>query len=247
MNYYLYPESNLALRDITAPAFNLEELNWTIPLSFNFTFPNIESTPRISNTSVNEYNSTIMEDKSVFPVMQCYTPYQYPLIVDNSEAMTLKLQPNSHEAPLSVKPDKQLSNADHSDLCIVAQSLRDRKKWGELKDYISETCYPSKDHSILQTFFYESVYETYKIERSLKRLTPPQRYRLRKTNPLPSTICSTKFRSNNHLDDNARALLEAVFKRNRFPSPEVVENLVANTGLSAKQVKNYFKNNRSRK
>ena len=191
-----------------------------------------------------------MEDKSVFSVMQCYTPYQYPLLCDKSEAMTLKLQPNapnSHEAPLSVLPDKQLSNADHSDLCIVAQSLRERKKWEELKDYISETCFPSKDHSVLQTFFYESVYETYKIERSLKRLTPPQRYRLRKTYPLPSTICGTEFRSNNHLDDNARALLEAVFKRNRFPNPEVVENLVANTGLSAKQVKNYFKNNRSRK
>ena len=262
MTYYLYPESNLALQDINAPVFDLEELNWTIPLSFNFTFPDKESTPHISTTSTNEAytpkeaNSKILEDSSVFSVMQCYTPYQYPLPGDNSEVMTLQPNtPQSPKAPVSVTSYKKSSNADqqdlclvaHSDLFLVAQSLRDRKKWGELKDYISETCFPGTDHSVLQTFFYESVYETYKIERGLKRLTPPQRYRLRKTYPLPSTICSTKFRSNNHLDDNARALLEAVFKRNRFPSPEVVKKLVANTGLSAKQVKNYFKNNRSRK
>ena len=255
MNYYLYPESNLALQDITSPAFDFEELNWTIPLSFNFTFPDKESTPLITTSSANEAytpkesNSKIMEDSSVLSVMQCYSPYQYPF-GDNSGAMTLRLQPNtpnSPKAPLSALPYKEPSNTDHSDLCLVAQSLRDSKKWEELKDFISETCFPGTDHSVLQTFFYESVYETYKIERGLKRLTPPQRYRLRKTNPLPSTICSTKFRSNNHLDDDARALLEAVFKRNRFPSPEVVENLVANTRLSAKQVKNYFKNNRSRK
>ena len=238
MTYYLYPESNLAMQDIIAPAFDLEELNWTIPLSFNFTFPDKESTPHISTTSANEAytpkeaNSKIMEDSSDLSVMQCYTPYKYPLLCDTSEAMTLQPNaPHSPKAPLSVTSYIDPSNTDHSDLCLVAQSLRDRKKWGELKEYISETCFPSIDHSVLQTFFYESV----------------QRYRLRKTNPLPSKICSTKFRSNNHLDDNARALLEAVFKRNRFPSPEVVENLVANTGLSAKQVKNYFKNNRSRK
>ena len=254
MTYYLYPESNLAMQDIIAPAFDLEELNWTIPLSFNFTFPDKESTPHISTTSANEAytpkeaNSKIMEDSSDLSVMQCYTPYQYPLLGDTSEAMTLQPNaPHSPKAPLSVTSYIEPLNTDHSDLCLVAQSLRDRKKWGELKEYISETCFPSIDHSVLQTFFYESVYETYKIERGLRRLTPPQRYRLRKTNPLPSTICSTKFRSNNHLDDNARALLEAVFKRNIFPSREVVENLVANTGLSAKQVKNYFKNNRSRK
>ena len=248
MTYYLYPESNLALRDINAAVFDLEELNWTIPLSFNFTFPDKESTLTNEAYTPKEANSNIMEDSSVFSVMQCYTPYQYPLPGDNSEAMTLQANtPHSPKAPVSVTSYNEPSNADQQDLCLVAQSLRDRKKWEELKDYISETCFPGTDHSVLQTFFYESVYETYKIERGLKRLTPPQRYRLRKTYPLPSTICSTKFRSNNHLDDNARALLEAVFKRNRFPSPEVVKKLVANTGLSAKQVKNYFKNNRSRK
>ena len=258
MTYFSYPESYL--QSITAPAFDFGELNWTIPLSFNFTFPAKESATHITYTSAVATFSAVtcyppedsftrvqsnpdITDNSVLSYSPLTHDY-YPLACEVNDALTSNLTP---VIPPCGTSNKQPSYADLSDKCLVAQSLRDQKKWEELKDYISETCFTVSDHSFLQNFFYEAVYEIYKIERGLKRLTPPQRYRLRKTNPLPSTICSTKFKSNNHLDDNARSQLESVFKKYRFPTPEIVQNLVENTGLSAKQVKNYFKNNRSRK
>ena len=243
LNYsYLVP---FPMEYCPTPSITIEDPAWTIPLSFNFTFPEYDKeltaqlyTPLVESYSfVTDSSTDSCSDSCAASLVNVSTPMVSPLAIH-------KIAPEASPCGTSYK---QPSHADISDKCLVAQSLRERKKWEELKYYISETSFAVSDHSFLQNFFYEAVYEIYKIERGLKRLTPPQRYRLRKTNPLPSSICSTKFRSNNHLDDNARSLLESVFKKNRFPSPEMVQNLVENTGLSAKQVKNYFKNNRSRK
>ena len=154
------------------PSGTIEEPAWTIPLSFNFTFPEYDKelsaqfyTPLVESYSFATDSSTDSSTDS------CEAS-----LVKASTPIVSRLSPKASSCGTSYQ---QPSKADLSDKCLVAQSLRERKKWEELKDYISETCFPVSDHSFLQNFFYEAIYEIYKIERDVKRLTPPQRYRLK--------------------------------------------------------------------
>lgn len=77
-------------------------------------------------------------------------------------------------------------------------------------------------------------------------LTPPQRYRIRKSHPLPKSLSATKFAANNYFDEEIRGVLDGYFARSKYPISEDLVDMMAKTGLRANQIKNYFKNKRSR-
>ena len=225
--------------------------SWTIPLSFDFTFPELElpslcqdipkSAPNIFAVPVME---TFTGPQDSFPNLPFLTPL--PGNPDMSNTILFPL-PSSYRSPV---PSRSSSSSplstNLSDQGITAQSLYDEQQYDELKSYLSVTYFPSSDHPHLQKLFYNSLYELYKISSGKRHLIPTTKYRLRKSNPLPSTISSVKFQSNNHFDDNVKSILLSVFKKERTPSQDTIQMLSENTGLTERQIRNFFKNKRSR-
>nr|ADO22647.1 SIX class homeobox transcription factor SIX59e [Mnemiopsis leidyi] len=213
-------------------------LAWTIPLSFNFTFPEQELPANPCTAEV-----------STVPVMETFTAPSDTSEYNNPDIDTCSLSPpNSPEtSPTSTPTSSPNTNStDLSDQAITAQTLYEQKEFDELVTYLSSTYFPSSDHAHLQSLYYNSLYELHMISTGKRRLEPSHKYKLRRSNPLPSTISSVKFRTNNHFDDNVKSLLLAVFKRERTPSPDTIQTLSDKTGLTERQIRNFFKNKRSR-
>ncbi|XP_063688439.1 homeobox protein ceh-34-like [Bolinopsis microptera] len=226
-------------------------LSWTIPLSFNFTFPELELPSQCRD------NSTCPTNIFTVPAMETFTGSD----TSSSEVLThlpanpavdMSILPplkSSHRSPCpspSTSPASSPTSTNLSDQAITAQSLYDEQQFDELKSYLSVSYFPSSDHPHLQKLYYNSLYELYKISSGKRHLIPTTKYRLRKSNPLPSTISSVKFQSNNHFDDNVKSLLLSVFKKERTPSQETIQMLSENTGLTERQIRNFFKNKRCR-
>ena len=77
-------------------------------------------------------------------------------------------------------------------------------------------------------------------------MTPAQRYRIRRNNPLPKTLSATKFTANNYFDDDTKAILDMFYAKSKYPLVDDCEVIMARTGLKMNQIKTYFKNKRSR-
>ena len=229
--------------------------SWTIPLSFDFTFPELE----LPSPCQDIHNCT----PSIFtvPVIVTFTgpqdslpnlPFLTHLPVPGNSDMSnpiLPPPPISYRSPVPSRSSSSSSSplsTNLSDQAITAQSLYDEQQYDELKSYLSVTYFPSSDHPHLQKLFYNSLYELYKISSGKRHLIPTTKYRLRKSNPLPSTISSVKFQSNNHFDDNVKSILLSVFKKEKTPSQDTIQMLSENTGLTERQIRNFFKNKRSR-
>ena len=128
-----------------------------------------------------------------------------------------------------------------------AQSLFLSCKWSKLGRHLDSGTFSPEDHPHLQSMWFASLYETYKNNRRLKFLTPAQRYRIRRGNPLPASLASTKFSANKFFDDEKRAVMDKYFnEKSKYVLPGDGKDLVVNTGLRLQQIKNYFKNKRSR-
>ena len=229
-------QDTISLEDLPhPPPVSPFYLSWTIPLSFNFTFPDQEL-PTHSCTA----------ETSSVPVMETFTvTSDAHLSINKLDILT---PPTSPETTPTSSPASSPANSNThlSDQANTAQTMFDQQQYDELVTYLSTTYFPSSDHSHLQTLYYNSFYELHKISTGRRRLEPSQKYRLRKSNPLPSTISSVKFKSNNHFDDETRSLLMEVFRTNRTPFPETIQTLSEHTGLTERQIRNFFKNKRSR-
>ncbi|XP_063688393.1 homeobox protein SIX5-like [Bolinopsis microptera] len=260
METFTYPsyQDLTSLCDIPVPAplpVSPFYLSWTIPLSFNFTFPemelpsrcqdNLNCTPNMFTVSVME-TFTGSENPPPNKPSQIHLPEKFYADMSDLPPLTSSYRSPVPSPTSSPASSPSTTNLNLSDQAITAQSLFEEKQYAELKSYLSVTYFPSSDHPHLQKLYYNSLYELYKISSGKRHLMPTTKYRLRKSNPLPSTISSVKFQSNNHFDDNARSLLLAVFKRERTPSQETISSLRENTGLTEKQIRNFFKNKRSR-
>ena len=225
--------------------------SWSIPLSFDFSFPELElpsscqylvnsspgfsTVPALETFTGSDHVITVCQDP--LPTLPKLTHFPDNLKVDNFQPA-----PTPPPSPLPSVP----SPTGLSDQSVTAQCLYDEEQYDDVLSYLETTYFPSSDHSFLQNIYYCSLYELYKISSGKQHLIPSQKYRLRKTNPLPSSISAVKFKSNNQFDDNVKSLLLAVFKRERTPSQETIQMLNENTGLSEKQIRNFFKNKRSR-
>ena len=245
-NTYIEPLPNNYYSDINESSYitdqPIEELSWTIPPSFSFSFPDKQTSTQVTQATAKMiFTDTPSCDSTL-------TSHSCPIISPCGTPSTQQ-SANPTEPPKSggtSSTHQSIHPTDLSKRCLSAISLRDRKQWQELKDYITDTCFPTSEHSLLQNLFYEAVYEMYKERRKLQTLTPPQRYKMRKSNPLPPTISSVLFSANNHFDDKTKSILEAAFKKNRTPCPVTVAELSDDTGLSHKQIVNFFRLKRNR-
>ncbi|XP_063689937.1 homeobox protein SIX5-like [Bolinopsis microptera] len=226
--------------------------SWSIPLSFDFSFPELElpsscqylvnSSPGLATIPALEtFTGSVCQDS--LPTLPKLTHFPDTLKVDISLPATTIHGPTPPPSPL---PTPVPSPTGLSDQSVTAQCLYDEGQYDDVLSYLETTYFPSSDHSFLQNIYYCSLYELFKISSGKQHLIPSQKYRLRKTNPLPSSISAVKFKSNNQFDDKVKSLLLAVFKRERTPSQETIQMLTENTGLSEKQIRNFFKNKRSR-
>ena len=230
-------QDNMSLDDLPhPPPVSPFYLAWTIPLSFNFTFPDQELPTHTCTAEI-----------PAVPAMETFAATSdTQLDINKLDILTPPTSPETTPTSSPASSPTNNTNTHFSDQANTAQTLYDQQQYDELVTYLSTTYFPSSDHSHLQTLYYNSLYELHKISTGKLRLEPSQKYRLRKSNPLPSTISSVKFRSNNHFDDETRSLLMEVFRTNRTPSPETIQTLSEQTGLTERQIRNFFKNKRSR-
>ena len=129
----------------------------------------------------------------------------------------------------------------------VADCLSSSEQWDDLLNYITTSSFSTSEHAALQKMWFNAVYEIHIKTKNLKKhLTPAVKYRLRKTNPIPASISSVQPSTNNYFTAEAKHLMETVFNVNKRPDPETVKMLSQQTGLTAKQIRNFFKNKRSR-
>ena len=124
----------------------------------------------------------------------------------------------------------------------TANELYLAEQWKDIQTYIATTSFPQPEHQSLQKMWLNSVYEVYRKKKT--KLTPADRYRLRKQQPVPVNILSPV--TNNHFTAEVRSSMEQVFHVNSRPVPETVKMLVETTGLTAKQIRNFFYNKRQR-
>ncbi|KAL5265979.1 hypothetical protein ACHWQZ_G006574 [Mnemiopsis leidyi] len=171
--------------------------------------------------------------------------------------------PATEPAPVKSKPTRpsqprrrRTSKADEipiledpSSEYKIAEELCSSEQWDDLLTYISTSSFNQAEHPALQKLWFNAVYESYiltKVPEKQKHLTPAVKYRLRKQNPVPVSISSTAPCTNNYFSQEVRSTLDAAFNLNNRPTPEMVKILREQTGLTAKQIRNYFKNKRSR-
>ena len=131
----------------------------------------------------------------------------------------------------------------------IAEELSSSEQWDDVLAYITTTSFNPTEHPSLQKMWFNAVYETYalnKMPANQKHLTPAVKYRLRKQNPVPVSISSIVPCTNNYFSQEVKAALDDAFNYNNRPTPEMVKVLMERTGLTAKQIRNYFKNKRSR-
>ena len=138
------------------------------------------------------------------------------------------------------------SPSDPSIQYQTAQSLSDSSSWKQLKDHITSSCFPSSEHPSLQQMWFSAVYTLYQETKRLKRVSPSTKYQIRKQHPVPVSIFSVAPATNNYFSPSSRSRMEEVFRVIRHPDPRLVEQLMSETGLTAKQIRNFFKNKRSR-
>lgn len=129
----------------------------------------------------------------------------------------------------------------------IAICLTSSRMWGDLLTHISVSSFPPSEHPSLQKLWFSAVYSQH-IETKKKptHLSPAIKYRLRKQNPIPASISSVNPSTNNYFSKEVKSVLEGVFLVDKRPNPETVRVLCDRTGLTAKQIRNFFKNKRSR-
>lgn len=129
---------------------------------------------------------------------------------------------------------------------LPAYYLFQKQDWQELYHYLSNREFPPEYHPRLQELWFNGHYEEYRSSRGISTLSPHQKYRIRSRNPLPLSLSSIKFRSNNNFSSRVRALLNKYFQKSPYVSSSDLEVLCEKTELSSQQIKNYFKNKRTR-
>ena len=131
-------------------------------------------------------------------------------------------------------------------LALPAYYLFQKQEWQELYHYLSNTDFPSEYHPRLQELWFSAHYENYRTARGITSLNPSQKYRIRFRNPLPQSLSSVKFKSNNNFSSRVKALLDKYFEISPYVSGSELDDLSEKTELSTQQIKNYFKNKRTR-
>ncbi|KAI6213372.1 Homeobox domain-containing protein [Aphelenchoides besseyi] len=104
--------------------------------------------------------------------------------------------------------------------------------------------FSQSSHQHLQQLWWEARYrESQKIRG--RNLGPVDKYRVRKKHPLPNTIWDGEQKTHCFKERTRKALREHYLK-DPYPNPAMKKELATQTGLTAMQVGNWFKNRRQR-
>lgn len=144
----------------------------------------------------------------------------------------------------TIPPSSELLRGNETLLKAQALVAFHREEFKELYAILESHDFHPSNHGFLQDLYLKARYK--EAERSRGRsLGAVDKYRLRKKFPLPKTIWDGE-ETVYLLKEKSRNALKECYKSNRYPSPDEKKNLARVTGLSLKQVSNWFKNRRQR-
>ncbi|XP_033833100.1 homeobox protein SIX5 [Periophthalmus magnuspinnatus] len=144
----------------------------------------------------------------------------------------------------TIHPSSELLRGNETLLKAQALVAFHREEFKELYAILESHDFHPSNHGFLQDLYLKARYK--EAERSRGRsLGAVDKYRLRKKFPLPKTIWDGE-ETVYLLKEKSRNALKECYKSNRYPSPDEKKNLAKVTGLSLKQVSNWFKNRRQR-
>ncbi|XP_030008556.1 homeobox protein SIX5 [Sphaeramia orbicularis] len=144
----------------------------------------------------------------------------------------------------TIPPSSELLRGNETLLKAQALVAFHREEFKELYAILESHDFHPSNHGFLQDLYLKARYK--EAERSRGRsLGAVDKYRLRKKFPLPKTIWDGE-ETVYLLKEKSRNALKECYKSNRYPTPDEKKNLAKVTGLSLKQVSNWFKNRRQR-
>lgn len=144
----------------------------------------------------------------------------------------------------TIPPSSELLRGNETLLKAQALVAFHREEFKELYAILESHDFHPSNHGFLQDLYLKARYK--EAERSRGRsLGAVDKYRLRKKFPLPKTIWDGE-ETVYLLKEKSRNALKECYKSNRYPKPDEKRNLAQVTGLSLKQVSNWFKNRRQR-
>lgn len=144
----------------------------------------------------------------------------------------------------TIPPSSELLRGNETLLKAQALVAFHREEFKELYAILESHDFHPSNHGFLQDLYLKARYK--EAERSRGRsLGAVDKYRLRKKFPLPKTIWDGE-ETVYLLKEKSRNALKECYKSNRYPKPDEKRNLAKVTGLSLKQVSNWFKNRRQR-
>lgn len=141
-------------------------------------------------------------------------------------------------------PPNELLNGSQSVLKARAFVAFHRGRYREVFSILESHAFEMGSHDMLQDMWYKAHYcEAEKIRG--RPLGAVDKYRIRRKYPLPRTIWDGE-ETIYCFKEKSRQVLKQCYVSNRYPSPQEKRMIAKQTGLSLKQVSNWFKNRRQR-
>ena len=119
-----------------------------------------------------------------------------------------------------------------------------RGSFREVYTVLESNEFDSNSHEMLQDMWYKAHYSEAEKIRG-RPLGAVDKYRIRRKYPLPRTIWDGE-ETVYCFKEKSRQLLKECYGQNRYPSPQEKKLIAKQTGLTLKQVSNWFKNRRQR-
>ncbi|KAJ7327806.1 Homeobox protein six4 [Desmophyllum pertusum] len=141
-------------------------------------------------------------------------------------------------------PPNELLSGTESVLKARAFVAFHRGRFREVYTILESHEYDPSSHEMLQNMWYKAHYcEAEKLRG--RELGAVDKYRIRRKYPLPRTIWDGE-ETVYCFKEKSRQLLKQCYEQNRYPTPQEKRLIAKQTGLTLKQVSNWFKNRRQR-
>lgn len=141
-------------------------------------------------------------------------------------------------------PPNDLLNGSESVLKARAFVAFHRGRFREVYSILENHEFDPSSHEMLQDMWYKSHYCEAENLRG-RALGAVDKYRIRRKYPLPRTIWDGE-ETVYCFKEKSRQLLKQCYEQNRYPAPQEKRLIAKQTGLTLKQVSNWFKNRRQR-
>lgn len=141
-------------------------------------------------------------------------------------------------------PPNELLSGTESVLKARAFVAFHRGRFREVYTILEGHEFDPSSHEMLQNMWYKAHYcEAEKLRG--RELGAVDKYRIRRKYPLPRTIWDGE-ETVYCFKEKSRQLLKQCYEQNRYPTPHEKRLIAKQTGLTLKQVSNWFKNRRQR-